>query len=142
MVVEIFTDGACSGNPGKGGWGALLRYNGVEKELSGAALETTNNRMEMTAAIEALKALKRKSTIHLYTDSKYLKDGLEQWLQSWKARGFKTADKKPVKNEDLWRELDTLFQKHDITVFWVKGHAGHVENERVDVLAREAILRL
>lgn len=141
MIVEIYTDGACSGNPGPGGWGALLRYNQTEKELSGGEAETTNNRMEMTAAIMALKALKKRCVVHLYTDSKYLKDGMEQWLSAWKARGWKTANKKPVKNEDLWRALDELWGAHDITLHWVKGHDGHAENERVDELARLAVPR-
>ncbi len=142
MRVEIYTDGACSGNPGPGGWGAILRYGSVEKELSGGALETTNNRMELMAVIESLKALKKQCDVDLYTDSKYVKDGLEQWLSSWKARGWKTADKKPVKNEDLWRELDDLMPQHRITLHWVKGHAGHAENERADSLARGAIPKL
>jgi ribonuclease HI len=140
--VEIFTDGACSGNPGRGGWGAILRYNGVIKELSGGAMDTTNNRMELTAAIESLKALKKKCKVDLYTDSKYVKDGLEQWLQNWKARGWKTADKKPVKNEDLWRALDEAYSQHEVTLHWVKGHAGHPENERADELARMAVPQL
>jgi ribonuclease HI len=142
MRVEIYTDGACSGNPGPGGWGAILRYGTTEKELSGGALETTNNRMELMAVIESLKALKKTCDVDLYTDSKYVKDGLEQWLQAWKARGWKTADKKPVKNEDLWRELDHVFAQHRITLHWVKGHAGHVENERADSLARATIPRI
>lgn len=141
MKVEIYTDGACSGNPGPGGWGALLRYNETEKELSGGESDTTNNRMEMTAAIMALRALKKRCVVDLYTDSKYLKDGMEQWLKGWKARGWKTADKKPVKNEDLWRALDELWTAHDITLHWVKGHDGHAENERVDELARRAVPR-
>jgi ribonuclease HI len=140
--VEIYTDGACSGNPGRGGWGAILRCNGVTKELSGGTMETTNNRMELTAAIESLKALKKKCKVDLYTDSKYVKDGLEQWLPNWKARGWKTADKKPVKNEDLWRELDEVYSQHDVTLHWVKGHAGHPENERADELARLAVPQL
>jgi ribonuclease HI len=137
--VEIFTDGACSGNPGPGGWGALLRYGDKEKELKGGARETTNNRMEMTAAIEALRALKRPSDVDLYTDSQYLRNGVTSWLANWKKRGWKTADKKPVKNEDLWRELDALCQIHDIDWHWVKGHAGHPENERADALANEGM---
>jgi ribonuclease HI len=141
-LVEIYTDGACSGNPGRGGWGAILRYNGIEKELSGGENETTNNRMEMTAAIEALASLKRPCQVHLYTDSKYLKDGIEQWLQGWKARGWKTADKKEVKNIDLWMKLDELFSMHQVTLFWIKGHAGHPENERADELARLAVPKL
>ncbi len=137
--VDIFTDGACSGNPGPGGWGAILRYNGVEKELSGAAPETTNNRMEMMAAIVAVEALKRPARVRLYTDSTYLKDGITKWIHAWKARGWKTAGKKPVKNQDLWQRLETAIEPHQIEWFWVKGHAGHPENERADELARDAI---
>ena len=138
-VIEIYTDGACSGNPGPGGWGAILRWNGHEKELSGGEPETTNNRMEMMAVIAALKAMKRRSTIRLYTDSQYVKQGVEEWLEGWKAKGWKTAGKKPVKNQDLWMEIDALVQKHDITFHWVRGHDGHPENERADALARAAI---
>lgn len=136
--VEIFTDGSCSGNPGPGGWGAILRFNGTEKELSGGADETTNNRMEMTAVIKALEALKRPCVVDLYTDSKYVMDGTTQWLRGWKARGWKTADRKPVKNVDLWERIDAQVARHQVTFHWVKGHAGHAENERVDVLARLA----
>jgi ribonuclease HI len=139
--VEIFTDGACSGNPGPGGWGALLRYNGTERELSGGEAQTTNNRMEMMAAIQALEALTRSMKVRLYTDSQYLRDGIMSWLPRWKTRGWKTADKKPVKNVDLWQRLDQATQGHDIEWVWVRGHSGHVENERVDKLAREAIPR-
>lgn len=138
-TIEIYTDGACSGNPGPGGWGAVLRWNGHEKELSGGAPETTNNRMEMTAVIEALGVLKRHSTVELYTDSKYVMQGLTEWMAGWKARGWKTADKKPVKNQDLWQALDEAMQKHSVTIHWVKGHAGHPENERADKLATGAI---
>ncbi|MHA1152098.1 MAG: ribonuclease HI [Alphaproteobacteria bacterium] len=138
-LVDIFTDGACSGNPGPGGWGAILRYNGVEKELSGAELETTNNRMEMMAAIAALEALKRPTRVRLHTDSTYLKDGITKWIHAWKARGWKTASKKPVKNQDLWRRLEEALGPHQVEWFWVKGHAGHPENERADELARNAI---
>jgi ribonuclease HI len=138
-VVEIFTDGACSGNPGPGGWGAILRSGARERELSGGERATTNNRMEMTAAIEALKALKQPSTVVLHTDSRYLMDGATQWLARWKARGWRTADKKPVKNEDLWRALEDALTRHDVTWKWVRGHFGHVENERADALARAAI---
>ncbi len=141
-VVEIFTDGACSGNPGPGGWGAILRYNGVEKELSGGAPETTNNRMEMMAAIQALEALKRPSRVKLHTDSTYLKDGITKWIHAWKAKGWKTANKKPVKNQDLWRRLEEALEHHDVEWVWVRGHAGHPENERADELARAAIERL
>ena len=137
--VDIFTDGACSGNPGPGGWGAILRYNGVEKELSGGEPETTNNRMEMMAAIAALEALKRPARVRLHTDSTYLKDGITKWIQAWKARGWKTAGKKPVKNQDLWQRLEAAIEPHQVTWFWVKGHAGHPENERADQLARAAI---
>lgn len=139
--VEIFTDGACSGNPGPGGWGALLRAKGQEKELSGGEAETTNNRMELTAAIRALEALTRPCAVILYTDSKYMMDGVQQWMPAWKARGWKTADKKPVKNQDLWQELDSQVQRHSVKFIWVKGHAGHAENERVDEIARLAVPR-
>ena len=141
--VEIFTDGACSGNPGAGGWGVILRCRGVEKELSGAERETTNNRMEMTAVIEALKALKCPCNITLYTDSRYVMDGVNQWLPNWKRNNWKTANKKSdVKNVELWQELDALLPQHEIRWVWVKGHAGHPENERVDELARSAIKTL
>jgi ribonuclease HI len=134
--VVIHTDGACSGNPGPGGWGAVLTYKGREKELSGGEAMTTNNRMELMAAISALESLKRSCGIDLYTDSQYLRLGVTQWLPNWKARGWRTADKKPVKNEDLWRRLDEAQARHQIVWHWVKGHAGHAENERVDALAR------
>lgn len=137
--VEIFTDGACSGNPGPGGWGAILRFGIHEREISGGERVTTNNRMEMTAAIEALKALKQPSVVVLHTDSRYLMDGATKWLENWKRRGWKTADKKPVKNDDLWRALENEVERHDVTWKWVRGHFGHVENERADALAREAI---
>ena len=141
--VEIFTDGACSGNPGIGGWGVLLRHKNIQKELSGGALETTNNRMELTAVIEALKALKTKCNITLYTDSKYVMSGISEWLDNWKKNGWKTAHKKgEVKNIDLWQTLDTLTQAHEIRWVWVKGHAGHAENERVDALARAEVQKL
>ena len=140
--VDIFTDGACSGNPGPGGWGAILRYSGVEKELSGGAPETTNNRMEMMAAIAALEALTRPSRVRLYTDSTYVKDGITKWIHAWKARGWKTASKKPVKNQDLWQRLEAALGGHEVEWFWVKGHSGHPENERADELARAAIERL
>jgi ribonuclease HI len=138
-VVEIFTDGACSGNPGPGGWGAILRSAGHEREISGGERATTNNRMEMTAAIEALKALKQSSTVVLHTDSRYLMDGATQWIKGWKKRGWQTAGKKPVKNEDLWRALEDALSRHDVTWKWVRGHFGHMENERADALARAAI---
>lgn len=141
-LVIIHTDGACSGNPGPGGWGALLEWGGHEKELSGAEGETTNNRMELMAAIQALNALKRPSKVKLVTDSTYVKDGVTKWIHGWKKNGWKTAAKKPVKNEDLWRQLDEAVQRHEITWDWVKGHSGHAENERADTLAREAIATL
>jgi ribonuclease HI len=137
--VEIFTDGACSGNPGPGGWGAILRWDGQERELSGGEAETTNNRMELTAAIEALRALKRAVRVDLHTDSVYVKDGITKWIHGWKAKGWKTAAKKPVKNQDLWRALDEALADHEVTWHWVKGHAGHPENERADALARAGI---
>ena len=137
-TVEIFTDGACKGNPGPGGWGALLRMGAYEKELSGGEAETTNNRMEMTAAIRALEALREPCHVMLHTDSKYVIDGITRWIHGWKKKGWKTAARKPVVNEDLWRELDLLRAKHQVTWHWVKGHSGHVENERVDQLASDA----
>ncbi len=140
-IVKIYTDGACSGNPGPGGWGLVMRWNSHEKELSGGEAETTNNRMEMMAVIKGLEALKKKSQVEVYTDSKYVQQGLNEWLAGWKARGWKTAAKKPVKNQDLWQELDELQAQHDITFHWVKGHAGHPENERADALATAAIRR-
>ncbi len=140
-VVEVFTDGACSGNPGPGGWGALLRYNGTERELSGGEAATTNNRMEMMAAIQALEALTRSMTVKLHTDSQYVRDGIMSWLPRWKKRGWKTADNKPVKNVDLWQRLDQAAATHKVEWIWVRGHSGHVENERADKLAREAIPR-
>ena len=139
--VIIFTDGACSGNPGPGGWGALLRYGDIEKELSGGELETTNNRMEMMAAIKALESLKRPIQVELYTDSVYVRDGITKWIQGWKARGWKTANKKPVKNVDLWQRLEHAMGSHCIDWHWVKGHAGYADNELVDELARNAIPR-
>ena len=140
--VKLYTDGACSGNPGPGGWGALLVFGDTEKELSGGEPHTTNNRMEMLAVIEGLKRLKERCEVHVYTDSKYVQQGMLEWLKSWKARGWKTADKKPLKNEDLWQMLDGLAMQHAVHWHWVKGHAGHPENERVDALAREAILHV
>ena len=137
--VEIFTDGACSGNPGPGGWGVILRYNRHEKELSGAEAETTNNRMELMAAIKGLQALKEPVIVDLYTDSEYLKKGITEWLAQWKARGWKTAAKKPVKNADLWQRLEAAMAPHEVRWHWVKGHAGHEMNERVDKLARQAL---
>ena len=138
-LVEIFTDGACSGNPGPGGWGAILRYRGAEKELSGAAADTTNNRMEMTAAIMAIESLNRPVRARLHTDSTYLRDGITKWLANWKRNGWKTAARKPVRNVDLWERLDAALTDHDVEWIWVKGHAGHAENERADRLATDAI---
>ncbi len=138
-IVEIFADGACRGNPGPGGWGALLRFKGVEKELYGAEPETTNNRMELTAVIKALESMKRPCSINITLDSKYVLDGIQSWIENWKKKGWKTASKKPVKNEDLWKQLDQLIQQHEIQWNWVKGHSGHDENERVDQLANKGI---
>ena len=137
--MEIFSDGACRGNPGPGGWGALLRARGLEKELWGGEAATTNNRMELTAVIRALEALKRPSQVRLYTDSQYVQKGISEWIHGWKRKGWRTADRKPVKNEDLWRRLDELAQQHRIEWHWVKGHAGHPENERADRLANKGI---
>lgn len=138
-MIEIYTDGACSGNPGPGGWGAILKWNGHEKELSGGEAETTNNRMEMMAVIKALEALKKPSDVMLYTDSKYVLQGATEWLEGWKARGWKGANKKPVKNQDLWEQIDSVIQKHNVKFIWIKGHSGHEFNERVDKLAVAAI---
>jgi ribonuclease HI len=138
-TIDIYTDGACSGNPGPGGWGAILRYNGTEKELFGGELDTTNNRMEMTAVIEALRALKRSVAVRVHTDSQYVQKGITEWIHGWKKRGWKTAGKAPVKNEDLWRTLDALAAQHRIEWHWVRGHAGHAENERADELARRGV---
>ena len=141
MTIKIYTDGACSGNPGPGGWGAILCWNEHEKELSGGNPETTNNQMEMQAVIEGLKALKNSSEVTIYTDSKYVKQGAEEWLKGWKAKGWKTAAKKPVKNQELWEQIDSLLQQHQVTFIWVKGHSGHEMNERVDKLAVSAVPR-
>jgi ribonuclease HI len=138
-LVEIYTDGACRGNPGPGGWGALLSSGEHEKELSGAEALTTNNRMELTAVIRALEALKRPSQLRIFTDSEYVRRGITEWVKNWKARGWKTADRKPVKNQDLWERLDELVTPHQIEWRWVKGHSGVPGNERVDQLANEAI---
>jgi ribonuclease HI len=138
-TVDIFTDGACSGNPGPGGWGAILRFGAVEKELCGGEPATTNNRMELMAAIQALEALKRPVTVRLYTDSEYLKNGITKWIHGWKAKGWRTADNKPVKNDDLWKRLDEAQRQHRIEFHWVRGHAGHPENERADALARQGL---
>jgi ribonuclease HI len=137
--VEIFTDGACRGNPGPGGWGVLLRAKGREKTLCGAERETTNNRMELTAAIMALDALKRPCRVDLTTDSQYVKKGITEWIGNWKRRGWKTADRKAVKNDDLWRRLDAAVARHEVHWHWVRGHSGHPENERADQLANQAI---
>ena len=138
-VVRIWTDGACRGNPGPGGWGAVLRYRGRERELRGAEASTTNNRMELLAAIRALEVLRRPCAVELTTDSQYLQKGISEWLPRWKARGWRTADRKPVKNADLWRRLDELAARHRVRWHWVRGHAGHPENERADALANRAI---
>jgi ribonuclease HI len=138
-LVEIFTDGACRGNPGPGGWAVILRYRGVEKELTGYDPDTTNNRMEMMAAIAGLEALKRPCRVRLYSDSQYLRDGITKWINGWKRRGWRTADKQPVKNIDLWQRLDVVSAHHVVAWEWVRGHAGHPENERADALARARI---
>jgi ribonuclease HI len=140
-LVEIFTDGACSGNPGPGGWAAILRYGETEKEIAGGEAMTTNNRMELTAAIAGLEALNRPCQVKVYTDSQYVRDGITQWLRGWKARDWRTADKKPVKNVDLWQRLDAAAVSHQVEWIWVRGHAGHPENERADALARANIPR-
>jgi ribonuclease HI len=139
-VVDIFTDGACSGNPGPGGWGAVLRFETIEKELSGGEPLTTNNRMELMAAIAALEALKRPCRVRLHTDSIYLRDGITRWINKWRRNGWLTSDRKPVKNADLWERLETAMAPHQIEWAWVRGHAGHAENERADELARLALL--
>ena len=140
--IEIFTDGACRGNPGPGGWGALLRYNGVERELYGGEKDTTNNRMELSAAIEGLKSLKERCKVTLTTDSVYVKSGITEWLEGWKRRNWKTAAKKPVKNVDLWQALDEQNQRHEVEWHWVKGHSGHRENDIADELANRGIDQL
>ena len=134
-VVEIYTDGACKGNPGPGGWGVILLHGKSEKELFGGEATTTNNRMELTAVIEGLGALKRRSRVRVYTDSQYVQKGISEWIHAWKKRGWRTADRKPVKNDDLWRRLDELARGHEVEWHWVRGHAGHPENERADQLA-------
>ena len=138
-MIDIYTDGACSGNPGPGGWGAILRKDATEKELFGGEALTTNNRMEMRAVIEALRALKTPVEARVHTDSQYVQKGISEWIHGWKRRGWKTSNKEPVKNEDLWRELDRLAAQHRIEWIWVKGHAGHPENERADQLARRGV---
>ncbi|MBK5263799.1 MAG: ribonuclease HI [Alphaproteobacteria bacterium] len=142
MTVEIFTDGACKGNPGPGGWGALIRYGETEKELSGGESNTTNNRMELMAAIEALNALKRPCQVILSTDSNYVKDGITKWIFGWQKNGWRTADRKPVKNADLWQALLEATRRHTIEWQWVKGHSGHPENERADQLASNAAMAI
>ena len=139
MNVEIFTDGACKGNPGPGGWGALLRFGAEEREIFGGEPDTTNNRMELTAVIEALAALKRRCEVTIHTDSQYVQKGITEWIHNWKVRGWKTAGKAPVKNADLWRRLDALASKHHVHWKWVRGHSGHAENERADVLANRGV---
>lgn len=139
QLIEIFTDGACRGNPGKGGWGALLRYGDKEKKIYGGEIETTNNRMELTAVIMALKALKRPSHVAITTDSKYVKDGITQWIHNWKKNGWRTSNKKPVKNAELWQSLDEQLKNHHVSWHWVKGHSGHPENELADQLANKGI---
>ena len=145
-IIDIYTDGACSGNPGPGGWGAILRTHTargpVEKEFFGGEAATTNNRMELMAVIEALNALKRPLKVRVHTDSQYVQKGISEWIHNWKKRGWRTADKKPVKNVDLWQQLDTAAARHQIEWFWVRGHAGHVDNERADALARQGIEQL
>jgi ribonuclease HI len=138
-VVEIYADGACKGNPGPGGWGVILRFGDHERELHGGEPQTTNNRMELTAVIEGLLALKRRSTVRVYTDSQYVQKGISEWIHGWKRRGWRTAAKEPVKNRELWIEHDELRKKHEIEWHWVKGHAGHPENERADRLANKGI---
>ena len=137
--VIVHTDGACSGNPGPGGWGVILDYNGTRKELSGGEADTTNNRMELMGAISALESLKRPCEVEMHVDSNYVKDGITKWIHGWKKNGWKTADKKPVKNAELWQRLDTALGTHKVSWHWVKGHAGHDENERADELAREGM---
>lgn len=141
-IIEIYTDGACKGNPGVGGWGAWLKYNEQEKSLFGGEENTTNNRMEMTAVIRALEALKRPSMVKVYTDSVYVQKGMMEWMAGWKAKNWRTANKKPVKNDDLWKQLDTLSNQHQIEWVWVKGHAGNEGNERADQLANEGVAQV
>ena len=138
-IIDIFTDGACSGNPGPGGWGVILRWRGTEKELAGGAPETTNNRMELMAAIAGLESLTRPAKARVHTDSRYVKDGITLWIARWKLNGWKTAAKKPVKNADLWQRLELAVGAHDVEWHWIRGHTGHPENERADALARAAI---
>lgn len=139
MTIEIYTDGACRGNPGPGGWGVLLRTDGVEKTLKGAEAHTTNNRMELMAAIQGLQSLTRSCVVSLYTDSQYVRQGMTEWLAGWKRRGWRNSKNEPVKNVDLWQQLDAAASEHKVSWYWVKGHSGHPENDRVDALANEAI---
>lgn len=138
-TVVVYTDGACQGNPGPGGWAAILQYNDTEKVVSGYEVQTTNNRMELTAAVEALRVLKRKCSVEIYTDSQYVKQGMSAWIFNWRRNGWRTADKKPIKNQDLWMALDELSQNHEVKWNWVRGHSGHPMNERVDQLAKDAL---
>ncbi len=138
-AVDIYTDGACSGNPGPGGWGAILRFKDREREIKGGEQSTTNNRMELMAAIAALETLKRPCTVRIHTDSQYLQRGITEWIKRWRVNGWRTADKKPVKNAELWHELERLLERHEVSWHWVRGHAGHAENERADALAREGL---
>ena len=142
LQVEIYTDGACKGNPGPGGWGALLRYGEHERELFGGEAQTTNNRMELTAVIRALEALRRDSQVVVHTDSQYVQKGISEWLPAWKRRGWMTSDRKPVRNADLWKELDLLAAQHEIAWRWVRGHSGHPENERADALANQGVAQV
>ena len=140
--IVIYTDGACSGNPGPGGWGALLSWKGYEKEIFGGELESTNNRMELMATIQALEILERAGSIALYTDSTYVRDGITKWIHAWKQNGWRTAAKKPVKNKDLWKRLEAALMGHNVEWYWVKGHSGHLGNERADQLARDGVLQI
>lgn len=140
-VVDLYTDGACKGNPGPGGWGALLRFGDREKELFGGEANTTNNRMELTAVIEGLRSLKRACKVRVHTDSQYVQKGISEWLANWRRRGWRTSEGKPVKNQDLWQALDEMARGHEVEWHWVRGHAGHVENERADALANRGVLK-